>query len=102
MNFFEDNLKQNAENFEIEIFTYETGSDGSENIRQLFFDNSSTNSIVDDPNKVEYYFNILTDNSIPQSDSQNILKVKQSLVFPTKEMGTNNFRFNRRTSNDPP
>lgn len=85
MNFYEQNLKQNSENFEIEIFTYETGSDGSEIIKQLYFDNSQTNEIVDDSNKVEYYFEILADNNISEQDSKLISNIKDTVVFPTKK-----------------
>lgn len=82
--FFEKNTKETAENFEIEIYTYETGSDGRETIKQLFFDNSNS-EFVDDQNKVEYYFQILKDNNIRNEDLKNIQAITETVVFPTKK-----------------
>ena len=60
---FEENVMDSNDNFEIEIFTYETGSQGEELIKQLYFDKSGK-SIIDDSTKVEYYFNLTTDGSV--------------------------------------
>jgi hypothetical protein len=79
MQFFEENTKNQFENFEIEIFTYETGSKGQELIRQLYFDKSQQLSI-DDINKVENYFDIVVDGNIPQADLSLIKNKKETAV----------------------
>lgn len=80
MQFFEENTKNQFENFEIEIFTYETGSKGQELIRQLYFDKSQQLSI-DDINKVENYFDIVVDGNIPQTDLSLIKNKKETAVI---------------------
>ena len=68
------------DNFEIEIFTYETGSQGEELIKQLYFDKSGK-SIIDDSTKVEYYFNLTTDGNIPKQDLESLKNKKETVVF---------------------
>lgn len=80
LQFFEENTKNDFENFEIEIFTYETGSKGQELIRQLYFDKSEQLSI-DDINKVENYFEIVVDGNIPQADLSLIKNKKETAVI---------------------
>jgi hypothetical protein len=84
LSFFEENTTNISENFEIEIYTYETGSGGLEIIKQLYFDNSN-DLVIDDPTKVEYYFQIITDNNISSENLEKIRTEKQPEVFAKKK-----------------
>lgn len=80
LQFFEDNVKNIGDNFEIEIFTNGFNSDGSEFLNQLYFDKTNGASI-EDSNKVEYYFDIITDNDISKKDKVQVQTKKQEQVF---------------------
>jgi hypothetical protein len=84
LSFNEENTANLFENFEVEVFTYETGSNGAEIIKQLFFDNSNDLTVTD-PTKVEYYFEIVTDNGIPKELLQRIPLDQQTQVFSSKK-----------------
>jgi hypothetical protein len=80
LQFFEENAKNDFENFEIEVFTYETGSKGQELIRQLYFDKAGQN-FVNDVNKVENYFEIIVDGNISQADLSIIKNKKETVII---------------------
>lgn len=83
---FEENVMDNSDNFEIEFFTYETGSKSEEIIKQLYFDKSEE-SMVNDPTKVEYYFDLTVDGNISKKDLEILKKKKQTVVFQQASPG---------------
>jgi len=91
--FFEENVKNDSDNFEIEFYTFETGSKGQEIIKQLYFDKSE-DKFVDDSTKVEYYFEIITDGNIPKEQLDLIKNKKEiNVIQPStksKETKTRN------------
>jgi hypothetical protein len=91
IDFSELNTQLINDMFEIEVFKYESDTEGNEILKRLFFKNNKSNVInnilVDEepfdnsmPNKnnVEYYFNIFTDNEI---DNQTIC----DFITPTQK-----------------
>lgn len=80
MQFFEENAKNDFDNFEIEIFTYETGSKQQEIIKQLYFDKSNE-KFVSNPNRVEYYLDIITDGNISEEELQIVKSKKETVVI---------------------
>lgn len=91
MQFFEENSKNDFDNFEIEIFTYETGSKQQEIIKQLYFDKSSE-KFISNPNRVEYYFDIITDGNISEEELKIIKNKKETAVIQpaTSQKNTKN------------
>ena len=81
---FQDNVKNVNENFEIEVYTYETDISGSEVIKQLYF-NKNNDLVVDDSTKVEYYFDIIKDNNIPEQELKQVKEKKQVQVFKSNK-----------------
>ena len=79
LHFFEENVKNIGDNFEVEIYTYETGSSNQEIIKQLYFNNSE--EPTDDSSKVEYYFEIIKDSNIEKKDLKSIKQIKEPQVF---------------------
>ena len=84
LQFFQDNVKNVNENFEIEVYTCETDSSGSEVIKQLYF-NKNNDLVVDDSTKVEYYFDIIKDNNITEQELKQVKEKKQVQVFKSNK-----------------
>jgi hypothetical protein len=80
LQFFQENVKNIGDNFEVEIYTYETDVLGGEVIKQLYF-NKSNDLVVDDTTKVEYYFDVINDNNIPKQQLKQVKTKKQEQVF---------------------
>lgn len=84
--FFEENVINDSENFEIEFYTFETGSKGEEIIKQLYF-NKSTENFIDDQTKVEYFFELNVDGNISQNQLELIKNKKQTTVIQPSSTG---------------
>ena len=89
LQFFEENVKDGSNNFEIELYTFETSSKGHEVIKQLYFDKSE-DKFVDDSSKVEYYFELISDGNIPQEQLDTVKKKKETAVIQPSSVSKKN------------